>query len=233
MTMPELNASTGMILLLGAVHGINPAMGWLFAVSLGLQERCGSATWRALGPLACGHALAIAATLLAAGLVGLVVPPGVMRWIAAAALLAFGVRSLVRHRHPGLAGMRVGSRELTAWSFLMASAHGAGLMVLPFALRLVGTGTRHDVIHGAHAHGPMPEAAAATLGGAASTGTIADPALLVATVLHTVGYLLAAGAVAWLVYDRLGVRVLRTAWININLVWAIALIMTALLTPLL
>lgn len=228
--MPEMSTPTAMILLLGAVHGINPAMGWLFAVSLGLQEGRGSATWRALAPLALGHALAIAATLLAATIVGLVVPLDVLRWIAAAALLAFGVRSLVRHRHPRLAGMRVGARDLAVWSFLMASAHGAGLMVLPFVLRMADPDAGHGMMHGGHGAGIALDAATPAL--AAATHAAVDPALLVATVLHTAGYLLVAGAVAWLVYTRLGLRVLRTAWFNINLVWAIALIVTALLTPL-
>jgi len=227
-----MDSATGMILLLGAVHGINPAMGWLFAVSLGLQEGRGSAAWRALGPLALGHALAIAATLLAAALIGLVIPFELLRWIAAAALLAFGIRSLLRHRHPRLAGMRVGARDLTVWSFLMASAHGAGLMVLPFVLRMSETAAHHGMVHGGHVMDGMSAVATAGVG-AAQTATAADPALLVATVLHTAGYLVVTGAIAWLVYTRLGVRVLRTAWINIDLVWAVALIVTALLTPLL
>jgi len=234
--MPEMSMPAVMILLLGAVHGINPAMGWLFAVSLGLQEGRGSATWRALGPLALGHALAIAATLLAAALIGLVVPIELLRWIAATALLAFGVRSLIRHRHPRLAGMKVCARDLTVWSFLMASAHGAGLMVLPFVLRLVEVDAHHGVAYAGHVMGAAAAegAAAPVIAGCTHAAALGgDPALLLATVLHTAGYLLVAGAVAWLVYSRLGVRVLRSAWININLVWAIALIVTALFTPLL
>lgn len=86
------------------------------------------------------------------------------------------------------------------------------------------------MMHGGHGSGISLDAATPAL--AAATHAAADPALLVAGVLHTTGYLLVAGAVAWLVYTRLGLRVLRTAWFNINLVWAIALIVTALLTPL-
>lgn len=209
--MLEMDASAGAILLLGAVHGINPAMGWLFAVSLGMQEGRSSAAWRALGPLAVGHALAIGATLLVASVLGLVVPIEVLRWMTAVALLCFGVRGLVRHTHPRLGGMRVGARELTGWSFLMASAHGAGLMVLPFVLRSHAPAAHHSAMHAGHA-------------------AAMDGATLLATLLHTAGYLVVAGAIAWVVCAKVGLRVLRTAWINMNLVWAIALIATALLT---
>src|SRR5829696_843120 len=122
------------LLALGAAHGINPAMGWLFAVGKGLQERDRRAIWRALGPLALGHALAIGVAVLLAVTLGQLVPLGWLRWIVGAALLVVGVDGLVRHRHIRLGGMRASARELTTWSFLMASAHGAGLMVLPFVL---------------------------------------------------------------------------------------------------
>ena len=120
--------------LLGAVHGLNPGMGWLFAVALGLQERDRRAVWSAMLPLAVGHALAIAAAIGVAAVVGLVVATDGIRWIVAATLLVLGVVRLRRHRHPRWVGMRAGARDLTLWSFLMATAHGAGLMLLPFAL---------------------------------------------------------------------------------------------------
>jgi hypothetical protein len=210
-----VDSSHAVIALLGAVHGINPAMGWLFAVSLGLQERSGRAVWRALGPLALGHALAVAGALLAAAALGVALPPAPLRWVAAATLLACGGFHLVRHRHPRLGGMRVGARDLTVWSFLVASAHGAGLMVVPFALGAAATAS----VPSAHRH-------AAALPGIAGAGALA-------TLLHTAGYLGVAGAVAWLVYRKLGLRLLRSAWVNLNLVWAVALIVTAVLTPLL
>src|SRR5918911_21332 len=122
-------------------------MGWLFAVGRGLQERDRRALWRALGPLALGHALAIGAALLLAITLGQVLPLRWLRWVVAAALLGVGLDGLVRHRHVRLGGMRVSARELTTWSFLMASAHGAGLMVLPFVL-----GAAMSPSEGSHLH---------------------------------------------------------------------------------
>jgi hypothetical protein len=220
------------LLLLGAVHGANPGMGWLFAVALGLQEGSGRAVWRALPPLMIGHALAVAAALALAVAVGLVVPPVALRWGVAVCLVAVGVFHLVRHRHPRFTGMRVGARQLIVWSCLMASAHGAGLMAVPF----VPTGmdaAAHDVVdptaaaglvhhaHGHHgAHGdPDPAVLRASMAG----GWLA----LVATLVHTLGYLLVTGALAALVYYRLGLRLLRRAWINVDRLWAGALVLTA------
>jgi hypothetical protein len=209
--MLSSSVASASVVVLGAVHGINPAMGWLFAVSLGLQAGRGRAVWRALIPLALGHALAIAATVAAAALVGVVLPLNWLRWLAAAALLSFGAFHLLRHRHPNFGGICVGDRDLTIWSFLMASAHGAGLMVLPFVL----------AVRGAQAHHAGPG-----LSPTFSAG-------LLATMLHTASYLFMAGALAWIVYRKLGLRLLRTAWINLNLIWAAALVITALITPLL
>jgi hypothetical protein len=202
------------IVLLGAAHGINPAMGWLFAVSLGLQAGTGRAVWRALGPLALGHALAIATAFLAAAALGIVLPGVWLRWIAAAALLGFGIFHLRRHAHPRLGGMCVTARDLTIWSFFMASAHGAGLMLLPFVL----PSSIHAMSNHTHA----------------MTGAVGmASASLIATLLHTVSYLLVSGALAWIVYDKIGLRFLRVAWLNLNLIWAAALVITALVTPLL
>src|SRR5215472_8269532 len=107
---------------LGAFHGVNPAMGWLFAVALGMQERRSSAVWRALLPLGAGHALAVAAAVGLAVLAGAVVPITFLRWSVAAILVGLGITLPVRHRHPGWTRMRVSMRQLTFWSFLMASA---------------------------------------------------------------------------------------------------------------
>ncbi len=129
-----------------------PAMGWLFAVALGLQERSARAVWRALLPLAIGHALAIGAAILLAALIGLVIPLGYLKWVVAAALLTFAVRHLSRHRHRRWSGMQVGMRDLAVWSLLMASAHGAGLMVLPILLS-----DRPAQTETVHAHHASPE----------------------------------------------------------------------------
>jgi hypothetical protein len=209
--------------LLGAVHGLNPGMGWLFAVALGLQERDRRAVWGAVLPLAAGHALAIAAAIGVAAAVGLVVPTGGIRWIVAAMLLVLGMVRLRRHRHPRGMGMRVGARDLTLWSFLMASAHGAGLMALPFVLA-----ASHPAAvghHLGHAAGAAHAAAMASLPPGAMVG-------LLATGAHTFGYLVVLVLMAALVYERLGLRLLRTAWINLDLVWAGALTCTAVLTVL-
>ena len=199
------------LLGLGAAHGVNPAMGWLFAVGLGLQKRDRGAVWRALGPLALGHALAIASIVVIAAMLGLLVPVQLLRLLTAVLLVSGGVFHIVRHRHPRFGGMRMSARDLTIWSFLMASAHGAGLMVLPFVLRATDVHTQ-----GAHA---------------LHAGTSASQSMaLSATLIHAAGYLIVTGVLAVVVYERVGLRILRTAWFNLNLFWAIALIATGLLT---
>jgi len=202
------------VVLLGAFHGINPGMGWLFAVSLGLQAGSGRAVLRALGPLALGHAFAIAVALAIGAALGIVLPLAWLRWITAALLLGLGSVSLLRHNHSRGGGMCVGAKALTIWSFFVSSAHGAGLMLLPFTL-----GHSGPHVHASHL-------TRTTLAGGEAAG-------VVATLLHTASYLAVAGAIAWLVYKKLGLRLLRSAWININLIWAFALIVTAVVTPLL
>lgn len=259
------------LLLLGAWHGINPGMGWLFAVALGLQEQKRRAVWRALLPLALGHALAIAVAILAGALLGLVLPVRYLRWLVAALLVGFGLYCLLRHRHPRWGGMRVGFRDLTVWSLLMASAHGAGLMVLPFVLGVTAHSARTGhaatmlVAHHHGAHGaasmanPSPAVGRPAPRGAEEVVQRSDPdplagvdtghgvhaaalfsglpngqiAGLLAALLHTVGYLVVMGIVAVIVYEKLGLRLLRTMWFNLDLVWAGALILTGALAPLL
>jgi len=206
------------LLALGAVHGINPAMGWLFAVARGLQERNRRALWSALGPLAVGHGLAIAAAIAAASTLGRVAPPSVLKWIVAAALLAVGVDGLRRHRHVQLKGMRVSGRELATWSFLMASAHGAGLMVLPFVL-----GSAAPMTEGMAHHQAMSSLAG---GHAATLASVAgvDSMTVVAPLVHTLGYLATTVVLSSVVYERIGVRVLRRAWINFDLIWGVAMV---------
>jgi hypothetical protein len=205
------------LLMLGALHGINPAMGWLFAVSLGLQERSRRAVWRALGPLALGHAGAIVVAVAAALALGLIVPMPVLKGVVALLLVGVGVTHLIRHRHPGRGGMRMGVRDLVMWSFLMASAHGAGLMALPFFPAHPGVPGADGVSHAGH--------------GAVLVGPGAGWATgLLGSGLHTAGYLFVTGLIAWIVYEWVGLRLLRTAWINLNLIWAGALILTGGLT---
>jgi hypothetical protein len=214
------------LLALGAAHGINPAMGWLFAVGRGLQERDRRALWRAFGPLALGHALAIGAAVLLAITLGQLLPLRWLRWIVAAALLGVGADGLVRHRHVRLGGMRVGARELTTWSFLMASAHGAGLMVLPFVLGAAASPAAMLHHHTASlVGGHAAPLLAAGLGGVDAIGVAAP-------LVHTLGYLAVTVVLAVVVYEKVGLRILRRAWINLNVVWAAAMVAAALMAAL-
>jgi hypothetical protein len=194
---------------LGAFHGINPGMGWLFAVALGMQEKRRAAVYEALLPLAFGHALAVGAAVLLAVAIGAVMPLDVLRWALAAFLVFLGISRLNRHRHPRSAGMKVGMGGLTLWSFLMASAHGAGLMVVPVFL-----GMSMDAGH--HAHHGMAAASA--------------PMAFLATGVHAAGYLLVTAVIAALVFEKFGVGLLRRAWFNLDRIWAVALAATGILT---
>ena len=137
------------VALLGAYHGINPGMGWLFAVALGMQQGSARGVWRALPPIALGHGLAVGVVLAVAAAAQLVVPLDTLRIVVASILIAFGLYRLWRHRHPRYGGMQVGFRDLTIWSFLMASAHGAGFMVLPLVM---GTSADLHAATAGHAH---------------------------------------------------------------------------------
>jgi hypothetical protein len=220
--METLTWPLGAMFALGAFHGINPGMGWLFAVALGMQEGRGRAVWRALLPLALGHALAIAAVVLAALALGVAVPRGPLQWTLGVVLIALGVRRLFRCRHPRYGGMRVGARDLTIWSALMATAHGAGLMVLPLVLGIGSTAAAGtDDAHAAHAH----HVHGTTMATAASPGLDVASALI-ATCVHGAGYLAVTALIAWLVYRYAGLGILRRAWVNLDLVWALALVVT-------
>ncbi len=198
------------MVLIGAYHGINPGMGWLFAVALGMQQGSARGVWRALPPIALGHAAAVALILLTALLAGLVVPLDGLKTAVALILIALGLRKLWRHRHPRFGGMQVGLRDLVVWSFLMATAHGAGLMVLPFVTpSSAALGAGHE--HASHM-------AAAEMG-VATAGVFALG-------VHTLAYFTAMGLAAWIVYRRLGLGVLRRAWINLDWMWAGALVVT-------
>jgi hypothetical protein len=207
----EMTTSWAMLIGLGAFHGINPGMGWLFAVALGMQEGRRGAVLRALVPLAAGHALAVAGAVGAALAVGAVIPLGWLRWPMAGVLVSLGVLRSFRHRHPRWAGMRVSMTGLAVWSFLMATAHGAGLMVVPV---FVGMSMARE---GGHTHHIT------IARGSAETA-------LFATGLHAVGYLAVTAFIAVLVFEKLGVGILRRAWLNLDLIWAAALMATGTLT---
>ena len=200
---------------LGMFHGVNPAMGWLFAVALGLQEQKRAAVFRALPPIVLGHALSIGIIIAGVLLARVNLPPRAVKVTAAAILFAFGFYRLLRTRHPNWVGMRVGFGDLTLWSFVMASAHGAGLMLVPFFLGPPSTQPMHH--HDAHQlH-------------AWAFANFSAPSLLAASVaVHTFGYLLMTAVIAILVYEKLGLAILRRAWFNIDLIWMLALMITGL-----
>jgi hypothetical protein len=202
-----------LMLLLGAYHGLNPGMGWLFAVALGIQEQKGSAVAKSLVPIALGHALAIGSVVLIALFLGMALPLTVIRYFVAAILVGLGIFFLVRHWHPRWVRMQVGFRDLTVWSFLMASAHGAGLMVVPV---LLGSNT--------------VEAQSRISGHNHIFRTVTPLTGMLATGVHTVAYLAVTGLLAWVVYRKLGLALLRKAWLNFDLVWAAALVATGLVT---
>src|SRR4051812_1092396 len=200
---------------LGAYHGLNPAMGWLFAVSQGLQQGERRAVTRSFLPIAVGHE---ASVVLVAALVlglGVIADPEALHVGAAAVLIAFGVFRFARPRwHPRWTRMRVGSRELGVWSFLMSSAHGAGLMVAPVLLggataSASGGGSGHDL---------------------AMAGTAPVGAVAIGVALHVVAMVTVMAGVALLVYAKLGVEVLRRTWINTDALWAGAFVLAGVLT---
>jgi hypothetical protein len=198
---------------LGMFHGINPAMGWLFAVALGLQEQKRAAVLRALPPIALGHALSIGIIISVVLLARVAVPYRTLKIAAAAILFCFGLYRLLRSRHPNWVGMQVGFGDLTLWSFIMASAHGAGLMLVPFFLpsQPVGESHHHDAHH-VHAW---------------AFASFSAPSLLIAAVvIHTLAYLLTTALVAIVVYEKLGLTILGRAWFNIDFVWMLALMIT-------
>jgi len=206
--------------LLGAYHGLNPAMGWLFAVALGLQERRRGAVLEALPPIAVGHAVAISLAAVVVGVAQIMVPLDVLRYVCAGVLILFGLYKLLRRKHPRWVGMRVGFGDLTLWSFLMASAHGAGLMLVPV---LLGLSSTEHIMHAAHTHG----AHSGHAGMAGSATVLAD---LAAVGLHTLALFAVMGAIAVVVYEKLGVMILKRAWINLDLLWAGTLVAAGLIT---
>jgi len=210
MTHMSTQSSLIALLALGAFHGINPGMGWLFAVALGMQEGRQHAVWRALLPLGIGHALAVAAAVAIAAVAGFAIPLHYLQWPVAALLVCLGIARLIRHRHPRWAQMRVTLPGLTLWSFLMASAHGAGIMVVPLFLGMA-----------VHA-----QASCHAMGTAPNTPALA----LTATGIHALGYLAITAVMAVIVYQKVGLGLLRKAWINLDMIWAGALVATGMLT---
>jgi hypothetical protein len=194
------------LVLLGAYHGVNPGMGWLFAVARGLQEQRRQAVLSSLLPIAIGHEASIVVVVIAVSLTEQFVPTYLVRLIAALVLVSFGVYKLARPRsHPRGFGMRIGFKGLAAWSFLMSSAHGAGLMLAPILLGLPIAAAYH------------------------SLGEISLTAAAAAT-LHVAAMLLVMAVVAVIVYERVGLGILRRGWFNLDLGWSLVLIAAGAVT---
>lgn len=203
----------------GAYHGLNPGMGWLFALSLGLQRQSARAIGSALLPIAAGHAasLIVVAVLVVAS--ARFISTAALEVATAAILIAFGLYKIFNYyRHPRWVGMQVGLRDLAWWSFLMAMAHGAGLMIAPVVLVMTGSGA---------ASLPAAEAASGAMPGmSAGHQMVMGPGLEVVfgVLLHTLSMLAVMALVAWVVYRRFGLAILRRHWINFDLIWAGALL---------
>lgn len=196
---------------LGMFHGLNPAMGWLFAVALGLHRGSRRVVLQSVVPIALGHAAAILAVVLAVMAFGTFLDPAVLRRLSGLLLIAWaGWHAMYGHRHRVRIGMQTGLVGLGVWSFLMATAHGAGLMLLPLLGPLGVTGAGH----GTHHHAPAAEASLATA--------------LLAVSLHTAAMLAVITTVALLVYGWLGLGFLRRGWINLDLLWTAALVVTGI-----
>lgn len=190
---------------LGAYHGLNPAMGWLFAVALGLHRGRAAVVFEALVPIAIGHALSVLLVALAVVMLGIIVDTRVVQATAGFALIGWAIwHSLTHTRQRVRFGMQVGMVGLGAWSFLVATTHGAGLMLIPALVPLCLAAT------------PARELTAA--------GSL--PVALAAVAVHTVAMLAVTGTIAFVVYRWLGVAILRRGWFNLDLLWIIALVAT-------
>jgi hypothetical protein len=190
------------VAMLGVYHGVNPAMGWLFAVALGLHRRSQQVVAVSLAPIAVGHLASTGLMVAAFLLLGLVVDRTVLTRLAAGLLIAWAIwHALYGHRRRPLVGMQTGLLGLAAWSFVMASAHGAGLMLVPALLPLC----------------------ASSVPAAPLTGSALLPALA-ALGLHAAAMLATIALISFAVYNWIGVAFLRRGWINLDLIWIGALL---------
>jgi hypothetical protein len=202
----------------GAYHGLNPGMGWLFALSLGLQRRSDRAIWSSLLPIAAGHALSLLVVAMAVVASAQFLPASFLKLATALTLIGFGLYKVFNYyRHPRWVGMQVGMGDLTWWSFLMATAHGAGLMIAPLVLSLT---TPAAEMHMDHAMMPAEHAAHLAVMGASLNSDV-----VLGILLHTVAMLVVMALIAWVVYKKFGLRILRSHWINFDLIWAAALLL--------
>lgn len=200
MTTGEVAALVG----LGAFHGLNPGMGWLFAVAIGLQERSQAAVFRSVAPIAAGHLVSMAVVAVAV-VAGVSATTGqLVSIVGGVALVGLGLFLLARRSHFRWVGMRLNWFQLATWSFLMASVHGAGLMLVP-------------VLAPASSHSSTMDHSMPGMSGAVTEG-------LAAAAIHTAAMITVTAAIAYCVYRFLGLRILRSAWVNLDRVWAVALV---------
>ena len=216
-TLPDTLGPWLVMLGFGAYHGLNPGMGWLFALSLGLQRQSERAIWISLLPIAAGHA---ASLVLVAGLVlagAQFISTAILEMVTALVLIGFGLYKIFNYyRHPRWVGMQVSMKDLVWWSFLMAMAHGAGLMIAPVLLSMTSAHPEmaaHSE-HTAHATHVVQQASVVSSGLDMSMGVFT----------HTAAMLVVMAIVAWIVYRRIGLAILRQRWVNFDLIWAIALL---------
>ncbi len=192
---------------LGAFHGLNPAMGWLFAVALGLHRESRRVVWLSLLPIALGHAASVAVVVAAVVALGTIIDHEALQRLAGLLLLGWAASHAVfGHRHRVRVGMQTGLAGLGAWSFLMATSHGAGLMLVPVIIPLCLAAT------------PARELTAA--------GSL--PVSLAAIALHMAAMLAVTATIAAIVYEWLGLAFLRRGWINLDTLWIIVLAATGL-----
>jgi hypothetical protein len=215
--LPECCRALLIMAAFGAYHGLNPGMGWLFALSLGLQRRSDRAIWISLLPIAAGHALSLLVVAMAVVASAQFLPASFLKLATALTLIGFGLYKVFNYyRHPRWVGMQVGIGDLTWWSFLMATAHGAGLMIAPLVLSMT---TPAPAMHMDHAMTSGEHAAHLAMMGAGLNSEVA-----LGILLHTVAMLAVMALIAWVVYKKFGLRILRSHWINFDLIWAGALI---------
>lgn len=193
---------------LGAFHGLNPAMGWLFAVALGLHRKSRRVVWLSLIPIALGHAASVAVVVFAVVAIGMIIDQRLLEVTAGALLLGWAAyHAVYGHRHRVRIGMQTGLAGLGVWSFLMATSHGAGLMLVPVVIPLCLAAT------------PARELTA--------EGSL--PLALAAVGVHTAAMLGVTAAIATIVFEWMGLAFLRRGWINLDLLWIAALTATGVI----
>jgi hypothetical protein len=205
------------VIVLGLYHGLNPSMGCPLAVANGLAARRGTAVFATAWPLGVGHFLAMAIVLVPFVLLAWYVEwSRAIRVGAGVAIVLFGIWRLLDRRHPRFLA-RVRPTQLAWWSLLVATAHGAGLMLVPIALGLCSARSGDASAH-------------AMLARSMQAGLVT--ALGVA-VVHTVTMIAAGVGLAWAVYRHLGLRFLTVGWLDLEAVWGASLVVTGTLSVLL